>query len=98
MSLFKDNPVRDKTYLKWVKSQISVISGRPADDAHHLIGYGEGGMATKACDLLTFPLTRDEHTELHHIGWKEWEKIHGSQWQFVGKTLQHAIKSGLFSG
>ena len=95
MSYFKNNPVRSKKYTDWVKSLPSVLSDLPADDPHHLIGYGEGGTSTKACDLFTFPLTRPEHNELHRIGWREWEEIHGSQWQFVSKTLQKAIKDGI---
>lgn len=80
-------PWRDPAYLRWVKSLPSAISQRPADDPHHLIGHGMGGMGTKAPDWCAFPLTRDEHDELHRIGWRAWEEQYGSQWRYVAQTL-----------
>lgn len=93
MSYFKEKPFRSKEYTDWVKSQPSAISGLPGDDPHHLIGHGTGG--AKVSDLFTFPLTRFEHTELHNMGYQSWEEIHGSQWKFVAKTLEMAIKDGI---
>lgn len=87
-------PHRDPKYLRWVKTLPSAISGQPADDPHHLIGHGQGGMGTKVSDYLTFPLTRLEHDRLHRMGWKAWEEIHGSQWRFVAMTLLRAIDEG----
>lgn len=88
-------PERDAKYLRWVKSLPSVLSGLPADDAHHLIGHGYGGMGTKVSDYWTFPLTRTEHDELHRIGWKEWEAMYGSQWQHVAETMLRAKREGV---
>jgi hypothetical protein len=93
--LAKVKPFRSRKYLDWVKSLPSVISGMPADDPHHLIGHGYGVMGSKVSDLWTFPLTRGEHSELHNIGWKEWEEIHGSQWKFVAETIEQAVREGL---
>lgn len=90
-------PYRNKKYLRWVKTLPSAISGRPSDDAHHLIGHGQGGMGTKVTDLWTFPLTRDEHAELHNIGWKEWENKYGDQWKFVANTIHLAVIEGVLS-
>ena len=90
-------PWRSQKYLNWVKTLPSVISGRPADDAHHLIGHGQGGMGTKVTDLWVFPLTRDEHTELHNIGWRAWEEKHGSQWKYIAETLKRAYEEGLIN-
>jgi len=87
-------PHRNRKYLQWVKSLPSVVSRIPADDAHHLIGHGQGGMGTRVSDYWTFPLTRQEHDELHRQGWKAWEEIHGSQWRFVSMTLLRAIDEG----
>jgi hypothetical protein len=95
MSFFKNKPLRDKEYTDWVKSLPSAISGLPADDPHHLIGHGTGG--TKTSDLFTFPLTRDEHTELHNMGYQSWEEIHGSQWEYVAKTIEMAVKDGIIT-
>jgi len=75
---FKQNDWRNKKYLKWVKEQYSVISGMPADDPHHIMGHGLTG-GTKAPDWACIPLTREEHTNLHNIGYEAWEDIHGSQ-------------------
>ncbi len=67
----------------------------PADDAHHIIGHGQGGMGLKASDMFAFPLTRMEHDELHRKGWKTWEERYGSQWRFVAETLHKAIEEGV---
>ena len=53
----KIKTARNRKYLDWVKTLPSCISGRPADDPHHIIGRGEGGMGTKASDYFAIPLT-----------------------------------------
>lgn len=65
-------------YLQWVKSQPCVCCGARADDPHHIIGHGQGGMGTKAHDLLTIPLCRQHHDDLHR-DMSRWEAEHGSQ-------------------
>nr|WP_245210213.1 DUF968 domain-containing protein [Serratia fonticola] len=65
-------------YLQWVKSQPCVCCGARADDPHHIIGHGQGGMGTKAHDLLTIPLCRQHHDDLHR-NMSRWEAEHGSQ-------------------
>lgn len=74
----KNKAWRCEKYLKWVKQQPSIISGMPADDPHHILGHGFSGSG-KAPDWATIPLTREEHNELHHIGFREWENRNGSQ-------------------
>ena len=88
MSYFKDNPVRSRKYLDWVKEQDCIICGAPSDDPHHIIGMGEGGTGTKACDLLTMPVCREHHNTIHHRP-EFWEL----QWKYVAKTLQKYIKN-----
>lgn len=93
-------PWRDPAYLAWIKQQPCVISGQFASgrmpvDAHHLIGHGYSGVGTKAPDFLAFPLSREAHENLHHYGWERWEAQHGSQWRFVGQTLQRAFYDGV---
>jgi len=95
--MFIVKPYRSKKYLAWVKTLDSVLSHQPGCDAHHLIGHGQGGIGTKVTDIWTFPLTRGEHTELHHMGWKAWEEEHGSQWRFIGLTVHLAILEGPLS-
>ncbi|MGC9770931.1 hypothetical protein P4I21_26935, partial [Escherichia coli] len=46
--------------------------GNQADDPHHIIGHGLGGMGTKADDLFVIPLCRKCHNELH-AGVKDFE-------------------------
>ncbi|HDL6852834.1 TPA: DUF968 domain-containing protein [Yersinia enterocolitica] len=67
-----------KKWLKWVKSQQCCGCGSSADDPHHIIGHGQGGMATKAHDLFTIPLCRLCHDALH-ADMHTWEVEHGSQ-------------------
>ena len=92
--LRKRNPWRCQRYLDWVKTQPSAISGRPADDPHHMKGHGMGG-TVPAPDWATIPLTRQEHDELHNHGWQTWEMKHGNQWEYVGRTLGKAIQEGV---
>lgn len=87
----KERRIRDSSYLVWIRSLPSVISGGNAEP-HHLIGHGHSGMGTKTSDYWTFPLTRDEHQELHS-GWKVWEEKHGSQWKYVVLTLSKYLES-----
>ncbi|WP_033561150.1 DUF968 domain-containing protein, partial [Escherichia coli] len=55
----------NEKYTRWVKTQPCACCGKPADDPHHLIGHGQGGMGTKAHDLFVLPLCRKHHDELH---------------------------------
>lgn len=86
--------VESKKYIAWVRDQPSVISGQHGCDPHHIISVGDGRMGSKASDLLTIPLTRTEHNELHHDV-RQWESIHGSQWQHVAVTLARYVAEGL---
>lgn len=74
----KQKPWRCKKYIAWVKQQPSIVSRQPADDPHHIIGHGFGGVGTKAPDWAVIPLTREEHNKLH-AGQFEWEGRLGSQ-------------------
>lgn len=75
----KNKPWRNPKYVKWVKEQPCIITNQYGVDCHHLIGHGFSGMGTKAPDWAVIPLTREVHTELHTIGFKEWENRNGSQ-------------------
>lgn len=82
-------------YLQWVKSQPCCVCGATSDDAHHLIGYGQSGMGTKAHDLFTIPLCRVHHSELHKDP-KQWEYENGSQLVLLFKFLDRSIGLGVF--
>ena len=92
----KIKPYRNKKYIDWVKSLPCCITGMPADDAHHLIGYGLGGMGTTASDCFTIPLTRYMHTQLH-LDSRAWEDIHGSQVDYCIETLHRAMEEKIIT-
>lgn len=60
-------PYRNAAYLKWIRIQSCVLSGAPADDAHHLCGLHMNitGMGTKPGDEWCMPVTRGSHNEIH---------------------------------
>jgi len=92
MLIPKIQPYRNKKYLDWVALQPSVISGKPADEGHHIKGHGYGG-SVKPSDVFTFPLTREEHTEFHNIGWCSWEdKYNVDQRDLVLQTIEKYAK------
>lgn len=94
MDLTKRVVWRSRSYLDWVRTLPCVISGAQGVDPHHVKGHGMGGSVT-APDYMTIPLTREEHTKFHTIGWRSWEKLHGSQLEYVVRTLGKAIEDGI---
>jgi len=95
ISFFKEESFRSREYISWVKSLPSIISGMPAHDAHHIKGRGYGG-GVKVSDLMSIPLTRQEHTEFHAMGWKSWEaKYNVDQRDLVLKTIERALREGI---
>ncbi|WP_039028979.1 DUF968 domain-containing protein [Leclercia adecarboxylata] len=83
-------------YLAWVKTQPCECCGKPSDDPHHLIGWGQGGMATKAHDIFAIPLCRQHHTELHNDPVK-FERKHGSQPAMIIRVLDRAYALGVLA-
>jgi hypothetical protein len=53
-------PVRNAKYLRFIKSEPSVVSGRAGCDPCHT---GPHALNQKASDLTCIPLTREEHDE-----------------------------------
>ena len=92
MLLPKQGIYRNKKYLTWVKTLPCVVSGQPAQDAHHIKRPGLGG-GMKCSDLFTIPLTRFNHSKFHTVGWKSWEEEHGCQYMHVACTLAKAIEA-----
>ncbi|EIT1356602.1 TPA: DUF968 domain-containing protein [Escherichia coli] len=92
----RQKPQREEmpVYTRWVKTQKCMTCGNQADDPHHIIGHGLGGMGTKADDLFVIPLCRKCHNELH-AGVKEFEEKHGSQLLLLICFLMHAKNSGV---
>ena len=94
--LQRQKPQREEmpVYTRWVKTQKCMTCGNQADDPHHIIGHGRGGMGTKADDLFVIPLCRKCHNELH-AGVKDFEEKHGSQLLLLIRFLMHARNSGV---
>lgn len=94
--LQRQKPQREEmpVYTRWVKTQKCMMCGNQADDPHHIIGHGLGGMGTKADDLFVIPLCRKCHNELH-AGVKDFEEKHGSQLLLLIRFLMHARNSGV---
>lgn len=94
--LQRQKPQREEmpVYTRWVKTQKCMACGNQADDPHHIIGHGLGGMGTKADDLFVIPLCRKCHNELH-AGVKDFEEKHGSQLLLLIRFLMHAKNSGV---
>lgn len=77
-------------YLQWVREQECVMCGAPADEAHHLIGVGLGGMGTKAPDIYTIPVCRGHHEEIHRT-----PELWPQQWEWMALTVGKAVRDGV---
>lgn len=86
----------NEKYTRWVKSQPCACCARPADDPHHLIGYGQGGTGTKAHDLFVLPLCRAHHDELH-ADMRAFEAKYGTQPELLIRTLDKALALGVIA-
>ena len=86
----------NEKYTHWVKTQPCACCGKPADDAHHLIGHGQGGMGTKAHDLFVLPLCRKHHDELH-ADTVVFEEKYGSQLELIFRFIDRALAIGVLA-
>lgn len=84
------------TYTRWVKAQRCACCNNPADDPHHVIGHGQGGMGTKAHDLFVLPLCRAHHDELHRDP-VAFEAKYGSQLTLLFRFLDHVLAIGVLA-
>lgn len=85
-----------RDYLNWVKTQPCECCQQQSDDPHHLIGWGQGGMATKAHDIFSIPLCRKHHTELHNDR-LAFERKYGSQPEMIIRVLDRAYALGVLA-
>lgn len=83
-------------YTRWVKTQQCMCCSNPADDPHHLIGHGQGGMGTKAHDLFVIPLCREHHDELHASP-VAFEAKYGDQLVLLFRFLDRALAIGVLA-
>ena len=86
----------NETYTRWVKTQPCVCCNKPADDPHHLIGHGQGGMGTKAHDLFVIPLCRAHHNELHADP-VAFEAKYDDQLVLVFRVIDRALAIGVLA-
>ncbi|ELW7689893.1 DUF968 domain-containing protein [Escherichia coli] len=84
----------NEKYTRWVKTQPCACCGKPADDPHHLIGHGQGGMGTKAHDLFVLPLCRKHHDDLH-ADTVAFEEKYGSQLELIFRFIDRALAIGV---
>lgn len=96
MKIPKHERWTSEKYTRWVKSQPCVCCRQQADDPHHIIGHGQGGWATKAHDLFTFPLCNKHHRELHRDV-SRWEEEYGNQIDVLFDFLDRSIGKGAIS-
>lgn len=86
----------NEKYTRWVKAQPCACCGKQADDPHHLIGHGQGGMGTKAHDLWVLPLCREHHDELH-ADTVAFEEKYGSQLELIFRFIDRALAIGVLA-
>lgn len=86
----------NEKYTRWVKTQQCMCCSNPADDPHHLIGHGQGGMGTKAHDLFVIPLCREHHDELHASP-VAFEAKYGDQLVLLFRFLDRALAIGVLA-
>ncbi|MCU6383423.1 DUF968 domain-containing protein [Enterobacter quasiroggenkampii] len=85
-----------RNYLNCVKTLPCECCQLQSDDPHHLIGWGQGGMATKAHDIFSIPLCRKHHTELHNDR-LAFERKYGSQLEMIIRVLDRAYALGVLA-
>ncbi len=72
------------------------VGKKPADDPHHLIGHGQGGMGTKAHDLFVLPLCRKHHDD--DADTVAFEEKYGSQLELIFRLIDsRALAIGVLS-
>jgi len=64
------------------------VCGSHEVQVHHLIGRNLRGMSQKSPDWLTIPLCFTHHSLIHSNGWRDWEMTHGSQIDYLARTLE----------
>ena len=72
MEFSKHKNYRNLTYLNWLREQKCVVSGKPAQCAHHVRLGTNGGAGIKPSDYFCLPLRNEYHTTgpfaLHLMG------------------------------
>ena len=92
-----NKPYRNREIGRYIREElVCCITGRPNPVNHHIIGYGYGGMATKAPDYLQMALSHELHCELHNQGWRSFEAKYGfTQKELTAMTMWKIHADGI---
>jgi len=92
------SPHRSRKHLDFVRAGRCAFCDRNAQEAHHAFRRaGGGGMGLKGCDLLTVPLCRAHHREIHKTGTVAGysaEEARGAMWKAVALVLRQRVLEG----
>jgi len=82
---------KSKKYEDWVKTQVCIVCGNPAEP-HHIKGVGNmSGGGLKSPSWACMPLCHEHHMEMHSMD----TLMLLSQWEFIARTLGAAIDEGI---
>ena len=83
-------------YLAWIRKQrCACCASDVGVQPHHLIGYGNGGMGTKAPDFFAIPMCAVCHRELHDANGEDRTHWIFAQFKWLERTLADAIRDGV---
>ena len=92
---FRRPSMKHDDYLQYVRAQPCVGCGVwGQQDAHHIIG--QRFSSAKVSDLLTIPLCKPCHAQLH-ADWPAWEQVHGTQHMHACHTFEQAVRDGVWT-
>lgn len=87
--------MKNRHWLKFVRSLPCAVCGHEPCDAHHRIGGKKRGVGIKVSDYEALPLCRKHHNEIHQYGHETFETEYMvSQVEAVLETLLGGIHSG----
>lgn len=87
-----DDTPRSETYMDFIRDFPDPINGNPSHDPAHT--SGKKGVASKASDLSTIPLTRTHHNELDENGQDWFESEYNVSIDKLVKNYMHRHYTG----
>lgn len=87
---FKVQPIEDRKWLDFVRTQPCIVTGRMETEPAHLRLLGAGGMGKKPNDNLVLPL----NWELHRVAGERgaWLRFANEYPEFYFRLLQNEAK------
>lgn len=90
---FKVQPIEDRKWLDFVRTQSCIVTGRMETEPAHLRLLGAGGTGMKPGDNLVLPLNWELHRYQSQVGeprsWLEWAQEYP---EFYFRLLQNEAK------